>query len=129
MESKGTQMLFSYAPIFQTALKQGKTIIIDEIDSGLHPVLVQYLIQLFNNPKINTKGAQLIFNTHDINLLDLDLFRRDQIYFVEKDNQNGISDLYSLDEFAPRKTDNIQKKYLQGRYGAIPCIGAEGIKW
>lgn len=129
MESKGTQMLFSYAPIFQTALKQGKTIIIDEIDSGLHPVLVQYLIQLFNNPKINTKGAQLIFNTHDINLLDLDLFRRDQIYFVEKDNQNGVSDLYSLDEFAPRKTDNIQKKYLQGRYGAIPCIGAEGIKW
>ena len=71
----------------------------------------------------------MIFNTHDINLLDLDLFRRDQIYFVEKDNQNGISDLYSLDEFAPRKTDNIQKKYLQGRYGAIPCIGAEGIKW
>lgn len=129
MESRGTQMLFSYAPIFQNALKYGKTVIIDEIDSGLHPVLVQYLIQLFNDPKINTKNAQLIFNTHDINLLDLDLFRRDQIYFVEKDNQTGISDLYSLDEFAPRKTDNIQKKYLQGRYGAIPCIGVDGIKW
>ena len=64
----------------------------------------------------------MIFNAHDITQLSLIQFRRDQIYFVEKNNKNGISDVYSLDEYAPRKSENIQKGYLQGRYGAIPMI-------
>lgn len=129
LESKGTINTFYFGPILLTALKYGKTIVIDEIDSGLHPILVRYLIQLFNNKNENINGAQLIFNTHDIAQLSLELFRRDQIYFVEKDFSTGISDLYSLDEYSPRKSENIQKGYLQGRYGAIPVIGVDEIKW
>lgn len=128
-ESKGTINYFYLGPILQDALRYGKTVVIDEIDSGLHPMLVRYLICLFNDKAENPKGAQLIFNTHDITQLSLNLFRRDQIYFVEKDNSTGISDLYSLDEYSPRKCENIQKGYMQGRYGAIPVIGADEIKW
>lgn len=71
----------------------------------------------------------LIFNTHEISLLDLNLFRRDQIYSVEKNNKTGVSDLYSLDEFSPRKSENIQKVYLQGRYGAMPVVNLKDIEW
>ena len=71
----------------------------------------------------NTNGAQLIVTTQDVSLLSLNRFRRDQICFVEKDNKNGVTDLYSLDEFAPRKNADIRRGYLQGRYGAIPAIG------
>lgn len=71
----------------------------------------------------------LIFNTHEISLLDLNLFRRDQIYSVEKNNKTGVSDLYSLDEFSPRKSENIQKGYLQGRYGAMPFVNLKDIEW
>ena len=74
-------------------------------------------------------GAQLIFNTHDVSLLDQDIFRRDQIYFVEKDNKTAMSDLYSLAEFSPRKSEGIRKGYLQGRYGAIPAILPGGFEW
>ena len=84
---------------------------------------------MFQNPNINKKSAQLIFNTHEISLLDLNLFRRDQIYFVEKDNKTGVSDLYSLDDFSPRKSENIQKGYLQGRYGAMPIVNFKDIEW
>lgn len=121
-ESAGTIKVFSYGPLIKKALNKGKTIFIDEIDSRLHPMLVRYLIDLFNDPDNNPKGAQLIFNTHDVSLLDQDIFRRDQIYFVEKDNISAISDLYSLSEFSPRKSEDIRKGYLQGRYGAIPAI-------
>lgn len=126
-ESSGTQLFFAYCPAVYRALKTGKTVVIDEIDNNLHPMLVQYILELFNNKDTNPNGAQLIFNTHDIHLLDLDLMRRDQIYFVEKDNRNGVSDLYALSDFSPRKTDKIQKGYMLGRYGAIPNIG--GIEW
>ncbi len=72
-------------------------------------------------------GAQLIFTTHATSLLSLDIFRRDQIYFTEKNNETGESDLYSLDEFSVRKTENIEKGYMQGRYGAIPYIRGEEL--
>ena len=121
-ESAGTMLLFAYGPVIMEALKKGRTIVVDELDSSLHPALTRYLIELFNNKSINTNGAQLIFNSHDVTLLDLDLFRRDQIYFVEKDYKTGVTDLYSLADFSPRKTENIQKGYLQGRYGAMPSI-------
>ena len=129
LESKGTMNLFYLGPVIKDALLNGKTIFIDEIDAGLHPMLVRYLINLFHDQQSNPHGAQLIFNTHDMTQLTLDQFRRDQIYFVEKNNENGISDLYSLDEYAPRKSENIQKGYLQGRYGAIPMIGVEDLIW
>ncbi|MDO4501456.1 MAG: ATP-binding protein [Erysipelotrichaceae bacterium] len=128
-ESAGTVKAFSYGPLIRKALKTGKTMIVDEIDSCLHPMLVRYLIDLFNDSEINKNGAQLIFNTHDVSLLDQDIFRRDQIYFVEKDNATAISDLYSLSEFSPRKSEDIRKGYLQGRYGAIPAIIPGGLEW
>ena len=128
-ESEGTRRLFFYSPIIKRAMEKGNTVVIDEIDDSLHPLLAVMLIELFHDRNINKKGAQLIFNTHDVSLLDLEYFRRDQIYFVEKNNLTGITDLYSLDEFSPRKTENIRKGYLQGRYGAIPAVGYGGLEW
>ena len=127
-ESDGTMLLFAYGPIIMEALEKGRTIVIDELDNSLHSNLSKYLIQLFNDKNVNRNGAQLIFNSHDISLLSLDLFRRDQIYFVEKNNGTGVTDLYSLADFSPRKSENIQKGYLQGRYGAIP-FPEGGIEW
>lgn len=127
-ESAGTMLLFAYGPIIIEALKNGRTIVIDELDNSLHPSLTRYLVELFNDKNVNKNGAQLIFNSHDVSLLDLDLLRRDQIYFVEKNFKTGVTDLYSLADFSPRKTENIQKGYLQGRYGAIPFING-GIEW
>ena len=128
-ESNGTKRLFTYGPVLKSALEKGRTIIIDEIDNALHPALTKSLIEMFQNPDINKNGAQLIFNTHETSLLDLDTFRRDQIYFVEKDKKTSVSSLYSLDEFSPRKTENIEKGYFQGRYGAIPMLVMGDVEW
>ena len=129
LESEGTKRIFIFGPIIKEALEKGRTIIVDEIDNSLHPLFLEYLIKLFNNKETNPNKAQLIFNTHSVETLSLDLLRRDQIYFVEKNNENGVTELYSLDEFSPRKTENIRKGYLQGRYGAIPSIGLEDLTW
>ena len=128
-ESEGTKRIFIFGPIIKDALENGRTIVVDEIDNSLHPLFLEYLIQLFNNRETNPNNAQLIFNTHSVETLSLDLLRRDQIYFVEKNNNDGATELYSLDEFSPRKTENIRKGYLQGRYGAIPNIGLEDLAW
>ena len=127
-ESDGTMLLFAYGPIIMEALDKGRTIVIDELDNSLHSNLAKYLIELFHDRNINKNGAQLIFNSHDVNLLNLELFRRDQIYFVEKNNDTGVTDLYSLADFSPRKSENIQKGYLQGRYGAVP-FPEGGVEW
>ncbi|MGA2654563.1 MAG: ATP-binding protein [Gammaproteobacteria bacterium] len=121
-QSMGTRRLFAYAGDWINALDNGKILIIDELDSGLHPLMVRFLIELICNPKTNHKNAQLIFTTHDTSLLDNELLRRDQIWFVEKDKMNSTQ-LYSLLEFSPRKNEAIGKGYLQGRYGALPYIG------
>ena len=126
-ESLGTQQLFFLSPLLRQTLEEGKVLVVDEIDRSLHPFIVKYLVNLFRNPKINKNGAQLIFMTHETTLLSLDTFRRDQIYFTEKDAKSGVTDLYSLDEFSVRKTDNIEKGYLLGRYGAIPFLHTEEI--
>lgn len=128
-ESEGTKRIFIFGPIIKDALEDGRTIVVDEIDNSLHPLFLEYLIQLFNNRETNPNKAQLIFNTHSVETLSLDLLRRDQIYFVEKNHENGVTELYSLDEFSPRKTENVRKGYLQGRYGAIPNIGLEDLAW
>lgn len=128
-ESLGTQSLFFFSPILKEAFENGKTIIVDEIDKSLHPLLVESIIKLFHNPQINKSNAQLIFNTHDTNLLSLDIFRKDQIWFVEKEVKNAATDIYPLDDFSIRKTQNIQKGYLNGRYGAIPFISEETSLW
>ena len=121
-ESLGTQAIFAFIPVLKDVIDNGKVIFIDEFDKSLHPQIVQYIVELFNNPEINKKNAQLIFNTHDTNLLDLDLLRRDQIWFTEKKADNGVSTLHALDDYPVRKTENIEKGYLLGRYGAIPFI-------
>ncbi len=122
-ESKGTKKFFAIsAPILDT-LKKGKILIIDELDASLHPILTQHLIKLFHNETLNTKNAQLIFATHDTNLLKPELFRRDQIWFTEKD-QYGATTIYSLVQFKNvRKNEDFEKQYIQGKYGAIPYLG------
>lgn len=126
-ESDGTKKLIDLSgPIFDTLLK-GKTLIIDELDSKLHPLITIEIIKLFNSPETNPNNAQLLFTTHDTNLLSNNIFRRDQVWFTEKD-QIEQSDLYSLDDFIfpdgtkVRKDANLEKNYIAGRYGAIPYI-------
>lgn len=123
-ESIGTQLLFFYGPLLKDAFEKGKTIVLDEIDKSMHPSLVKFIMNLFRDPDVNKNGAQLIVTTHETGILSLDMFRRDQIYFTEKDSKSCVTDLYSLDEFSVRKTENIEKGYLMGRYGAIPFLQA-----
>lgn len=121
-ESKGTENLFLLAPVLLHALSTGETVVIDEIERSLHPLLVKHVVSYFNDPDRNPNHAQLIFNTHNLELMSLDIFRRDQIYFVDKSGKTGASELYSLDEFSVRAEENIKKGYLLGRFGAIPSI-------
>lgn len=126
-ESLGTQALFLLSPVLKSAFDEGRIIVVDEIDKSLHPLLVEALIKLFHDKEINKNNAQLIFNTHNTNLLDLDIFRRDQIWFVEKNNDTQDTILYSLDEFSVRKNENIEKGYLLGKFGGIPFVDEGGI--
>ena len=89
---------------------------------SLHPLLVRFLIEIVHNVEDNNRNAQLVFTTHDTSLLDTDLFRRDQIWFVERDRGNATK-LYPLSDFSPRKGEAIEKWYLKGRYGGLPLIG------
>ncbi|WP_455542938.1 AAA family ATPase [Intestinibacter sp.] len=118
-ESEGTKKLFNIlGPIFE-ALDKGSLLIIDEIDSKLHPAIVRLILNMFNSIHINKNNAQLICTTHDVLLLNENI-RRDQIWFAEKD-MYGESELYSLMDFkGVRKDDPILKNYLLGIYGAIP---------
>ncbi len=128
MESEGTKKVIEMSgPIFDT-LNEGKILIVDELDAKLHPLLTRNIVLLFMDPQKNPKGAQLIFATHDTNLLDLDIIRRDQIWFAEKDKVES-TDIYSLIEFKDedgkkvRNDRDIKRDYIRGRYGAIPFIG------
>lgn len=128
-ESMGTQIIFSFIPFIMDALNNKKVIIVDELDKSLHPYLVEMIVQLFNDSEMNKAGSQLIFNTHDTNLLKLNILRRDQIWFTEKDSENGISDLYPLSDFSVRKSENVEKGYMLGRYGAVPFIKNDFNLW
>jgi len=122
-ESAGTQKLFEIAGFILNALEKGKVIFIDELDSRLHPLLVRYLVMLFNSISKNPNNAQLICNTHDVLLLDEEI-RRDQIYFTEK-NKYGVTEMYALTDFTGiRKDSKLLRKYLLGLFGAIPNIRA-----
>lgn len=124
-ESSGTRKFFALSgPVLDT-LQNGKVLIGDELDSKLHPNLVCKLAELFNSRNNNPLNGQLIFNTHDTNLLSSGLFRRDQIWFTEKDRY-GAATLYSLSDFKTdevRKEENFEKNYIRGKYGAIPYLG------
>jgi len=121
-ESEGTQKLFLVLGPFIDTLSRGSLLVIDEIEARLHTQLTNMLVNLFNSKSTNPNGAQLIFATHDTNLLSNKLFRRDQIWFVEKDVQ-GASHLYSLVELKVRNDASFEKDYLEGRYGALPLLG------
>lgn len=125
-ESEGTKKYFHLlGPILDT-LKFGKVLIVDELDTKLHPLLTQRIVKLFNSNSTNPKNAQLIFATHDTQLLDAKTFRRDQIWFAEK-KIDGSTNLYSLTDFkkgkTPRNDEKLGKNYIYGKYGAIPYLG------
>lgn len=124
-ESAGTQHFFTRIGGWLQALENGALLIVDEIEDSLHPLLTKRLIEMVQDKAINTEGAQLIFTTHDAMLLDLNFFRRDQLWFTEKNDKTCATELYSLVSFSPRKGENVRKGYLQGRFGAIPFIGGD----
>lgn len=124
-ESAGTNKFFNLAGLIYESLKDGRILCVDELDSQMHPLISWKIVEMFNDPRNNANGAQLIFTTHDTNLLSKELFRRDQIWFVEK-NKVESSDVYTMLDakqhlkHSPRTDSNYQKNYIQGRYGAIP---------
>lgn len=120
-ESEGTKKMFELSPFIYNSIKEGTTLVIDEFDSRFHPLLTKKIVELFNSSE--NKIAQLIFTTHDTNLLSSEILRRDQIDFVEKDKY-GASHLYTLVEIKGVRNDaSFEKDYIQGKYGAIPFLG------
>lgn len=120
-ESEGTRKMFELSPFIYKSIKEGTPLFIDEFDSRFHPLLTKKIVELYNS--VENKKAQLIFTTHDTNLLSSDLLRRDQIDFVEKDKY-GASHLYTLVEIKGVRNDaSFEKDYIQGKYGAIPFLG------
>ena len=126
-ESEGTKKLMIALPVLLIALKQGRVVVVDELDAKLHPKLLRYVIMLFKNPAVNKHGAQLLFTSHDMSTMKNTVFRRDEIWFVSEDEQHQ-SNIYSLSDI--RQTDNTgvkntaayAKQYLEGRYGADPYL-------
>lgn len=122
-ESEGTQKLFEIIPLIRSAFDSKKVIIIDELDNSLHPHIADLIVKLFNDPDVNTYGSQLIFSTHNMQLMTPEKMRRDQIFFCEKNN--GSSTLYSLDDFDKKKvktSTNYVNWYNEGRFGGVPDI-------
>lgn len=121
-ESKGTQSLFMLTGIILDAFEDGTILVVDEFEKNLHPHITKSLIKLFHNPLINEKNAQLIFATHDLSQLDSDIFRRDQIWFTEK-NERGETDLFSMADISGvRPNVPYDKWYDSGKFGATPII-------
>jgi AAA15 family ATPase/GTPase len=126
-ESSGTKKLFGLLPFIAGSLLTGTTLVIDELEAKIHPVLLRHIIMLFNDMEINRKGAQLIFTSHDLSTMNSEVFRRDEIWFVAKGNSQN-SKLYSLVEFKNSKGESVRKdakfdkQYLEGKYGADPYL-------
>jgi len=127
-ESDGTRKLMSLAPAMESVLSKGGVLLVDELDRELHPMLVAYIVSKFQSKDSNPMGAQLIFTTHDTDLMNEEILRKDQLYFVDKDNSNGVSELYSISEFATKTSENIRKGYLVGKYGATPNLEIEEVQ-
>ena len=121
-ESAGTRRLLIVLGSACQALDGGQALCVDELDASLHTQASEAVLELFCIREKNPKGAQLIATTHDTNLMESPMLRRDQVWFTEKDPE-GATQLYPLTDIRSRKGDNIQKGYLQGRYGAVPLTG------
>ena len=126
-ESSGTKKLFGLLPFIAKSILFGTTLIIDELDAKIHPLLLKYIIELYTDMTVNRHGAQLIFTSHDLSTMNSDVFRRDEIWFVAKGNSQN-SKLYSLVEFKNSKGESVRKdakfdkQYLEGKYGADPYL-------
>ncbi|WP_329094375.1 ATP-binding protein [Actinomadura citrea] len=127
-QSTGTQYLYRLGRLAFRSLDLGSLLVVDELDSSLHPFLAAKLINLFRDPRINTRGAQLIFTSHDVSLLGRiqgeQVLLRDHIWFTEK-NECGATELFAISDFKPRGEENRERRYLAGRYGAVPQIDDE----
>jgi hypothetical protein len=126
-ESHGTQKLFSLAGPLLDILDKGRTLVVDELDRSLHPLLTQHIIRTFHNTELNKNGAQLIFSTHDTSLLAMHLLRRDQVWLTEKE-EDQASALFPLTTFSIRKGEALEKGYLSGRYGGLPILDQSLIR-
>lgn len=129
-ESQGTGVWFSMIGVILDALSTGSVLVIDELDGSLHPTMVREVVRIFQEPDTNPHGAQLIFTTHDVTLMETDasgrLLGRDQIWLTEK-NTEGASSIYPLSALAPRKSEAVAQRYLAGRYGAVPIISSADL--
>lgn len=126
-ESDGTQKLFAFAGPWVDVLENGYVLFVDELHSKLHPKLVEFLVRLFHDKKTNPHNAQLVFTTHETSILNQEVFRRDQVWFCDK-NEQQATEIYSLTEFSPRKNrENLEAAYLSGRYGSLPFITDNAI--
>ena len=121
-ESDGTRKLMSIAPAIESVLNNGGIVLVDELEKELHPMLVNYIVAKFQSKTSNPNGAQLIFTTHNTELLNMELMRKDQLYFADINRNDGASELYSIGDFTTKTADNIRKGYLAGKYGATPDI-------
>jgi hypothetical protein len=121
-ESQGTQRVFAFAGLILSMLERGATLVVDELENSMHPLLVRHILGLFFSQATNPRGAQVIFSTHNTSLLDNELLRRDQVWFTEK-GKDLATTLTPLSDFSPRKKEAFEKGYLEGRYGAIPILG------
>jgi len=120
-ESSGTRSLFSIAGAWLNVFRNGEVLLFDEIDTSLHPLLTRFLVRQFHSEQSNPNSAQIVFSTHDTTLLSRDVFRRDQVWFVEKGSDRATK-LFPLTDFSPRNDVALEQSYLRGRYGAIPIL-------
>ena len=126
-ESDGTKHLMELAPAIEKTLSSGGILIVDELEKGIHPLLVEYIVARYQSKNSNKTGAQIIFTTHNTELLNMEVLRRDQVYLVDKDKGTGASELYSITEYSPHPDENIRKGYLVGKYGATPNLETEEV--
>ena len=126
-ESDGTRKLMALAPGIERVLNCGGVMCVDELDKEMHPIMVEMIVSKFQSPTSNPKHAQIIFTTHDTELLNMELLRKDQIYFVDKRRKDGTSSLYSVGNCSTTTHENIRKGYLLGKYGATPDLQIEEV--
>ncbi|HJD22868.1 MAG TPA: ATP-binding protein [Firmicutes bacterium] len=127
-ESDGTRRLMSLAPALERVLACGSVLLVDELDREMHPLMVELIVSKFQSPTSNPNHAQLIFTTHDTELLNTGLLRKDQLYFADKDRKDGVSSLYSIGDLSTPTNENIRKGYLLGKYGATPELPIEEVE-
>lgn len=127
-ESDGTRKLMALAPAIERALECGGLLLVDELEKEMHPLMVEMIVSKFQSQSSNPNHAQIIFTTHDTELLNMNLLRKDQLYFADKSKKDGASELYSISELQTPTNENIRKGYLLGKYGGTPDIEIEEVE-